>query len=88
MVLYDGGGMSWFESILLWIAENNAAYWHGMMLISIWSLCACIVFLMIRVGRLEDRCNTLALDVWILKDQLSTHRCSASSDTGTERVLK
>lgn len=80
--------MSWLESFLLWVSENNAAYWHGLLLISIWCLCVCIVFLMIRVGRLEDRCNTLAMDVWILKDLLSTHRCSASSGNGTERESK
>ena len=51
--------MSFPDSIALWLEQNNADYWHWILLASIWGLIATSLFLTSRVNRLEDEVNSL-----------------------------
>lgn len=72
--------MSWLESFMQWLIENNVTYW--LLLVSVWFLILCDYFLHRRIERLEDYSNSLLLRVFELEKSLQQTRETFIDEAG------
>ncbi len=77
--------MSWLESFLQWLAENDLKYWLS--LLSVWFLIFWNFFIQRRIYRLEDYANSLLFRVFELESVIRRSEAGRVS-TDTERHTK
>ena len=75
--------MSWLESFMQWLSENNANFWHWTLLFCVWCQIACNYFMLRRIGRLEDYSSSLLLRVFELESVIRRSEAGkVSTDIG------
>ena len=79
--------MSWLESFMQWLLENNANFWHWTLLFCVWCQIGCNYFMLRRIGRLEDYANSLLFRVFELESVIRRSEAGRVS-TDTERHTK